>query len=58
MEDFTIKYEEIFVKLSNYISYIDVIKSNAKTSIIYNYTKPIIEDNDSSFINAKDIRHF
>lgn len=57
MEDFTIKYEEIFVKLSNYISYIDVIKSNAKTSIIYNYTKPIIEDNDSSFINAKDIRH-
>lgn len=57
LDEFSVKYEEIFVKLSDYISYIDVIKSNAKTSIIYNYTKPIIKENDSSFIDVVDVRH-
>lgn len=45
-------------KISNFISYIDLLKSNAKTAILYNYTKPIIEDNNNnSYVSCKNLRH-
>ena len=60
-------YGDILVKITNFIGQIDVIKSNAKTAILYGYSKPIIDNknnknntnntNNNSFINCKEIRH-
>lgn len=57
LEAFTEKYEEIFTELTKYVSYIDVVKSNAKTALINNYVKPVIENNSTSFINVENLRH-
>lgn len=57
LEVFTEKYEEIFTELTKYVSYIDVVKSNAKTALINNYVKPVIENNSTSFINVENLRH-
>jgi len=58
LDYFSKKYHLLFDSISNYISNIDVVKSNAKNSLIYNYTKPIINNTPkNSFIKAKDLRH-
>ena len=51
------KYKINFSKISNFISYIDFIKSSAKTAKLYNYIKPNIIVNDESFISCKCLRH-
>lgn len=43
--------------ISDFVGNIDIYKSNAKTASIYGYSKPIINQQSSSYINAKDIRH-
>jgi DNA mismatch repair protein MutS len=44
--------------VNDFVSYLDYIKSNAKTAILYNYTKPIINNiNNASYIECKQIRH-
>ena len=40
-----------------FVSEIDVIKSNWKTSKMYNYCRPEIVVNRKSFVDAKDLRH-
>ena len=52
-----IKYYNCLNYLNNFISYIDFIKSNTKCSYKYNYIKPIIIENEKSFINTQGIRH-
>ena len=52
-----IKYHSILNYLNKFISYLDLIKSNTKCSIIYNYHTPVIIKNDKSFINCESIRH-
>ena len=62
------KYLEISISLFNkyytalnyinyFISYIDLIKSFTKCSILNNYYKPEIVESDKSFIDCKEIRH-
>lgn len=54
---FYVKYKLMFKEISSFTSYIDLFKSNAKTSIMYNYVRPIIEKSDNSFINCEQLRH-
>jgi DNA mismatch repair protein MutS len=51
------KYHNVFPDLVDFVSEIDLVKSCAKCSIKYNYFKPIVSSSDSSFIDAKNIRH-
>jgi DNA mismatch repair protein MutS len=51
------KYHKILIYLNYFIEYIDFIKSNTKTTILYNYNSPKIINQDKSFINTTGIRH-
>lgn len=51
------KYYITLNYLNYFISYIDLIKSFTKCSILNNYNKPSIIQSDSSFINCSEIRH-
>jgi DNA mismatch repair protein MutS len=51
------KYSTILNYINYYISYIDLIKSFTKCSILNNYNKPEIIDLEKSFIECKEIRH-
>lgn len=51
------KYSKLLHYLNYYISYIDLIKSFTKSSILNNYSKPSIIHNNNSFINCTAIRH-
>jgi len=57
MEYFDNKYGVSLKTISKFVGEIDLIKSVAKTSINYGYTRPKIQENDHSFINAKGLRH-
>ena len=54
-------YGDTLKEISEFVGKIDVIKSNAKTALIYGYSKPQIQDHpeikNKSFIDAKAIRH-
>jgi hypothetical protein len=44
--------------MNRFVSYIDFIKSNAKTACLFNYCKPtIVDDKEKGFIDAKQLRH-
>ena len=51
------KYKNTLKTINNLIANTDISSSNAKLSIENGYYCPIIEDNDKSFLIAKDIRH-
>jgi DNA mismatch repair protein MutS len=51
------KYKNHMKNVNSYVAKIDYIKSNAKTAILYNYKRPIIEENEKGYINAKSLRH-
>ena len=51
------KYKTDFEVLIKYITKYDFLLTRAHVAKIYNYTCPIIQDSDQSFIDAKDIRH-
>ena len=53
------KYGECLSAITNFIAYVDLLKSCAKTSKMYGYTRPVIEkkENGCSFIRAKQLRH-
>lgn len=52
------KFYNIITYLNIFISNIDIIKSHAKCSILYKYSKPSINSKlDKSFISTKNIRH-
>ena len=58
LTDFNDKYQNVLYKITCFIANIDVIKSSAKTSLMYNYCKPIINtETDESYIKAEDARH-
>ena len=52
-----IKYKTVFKEVTNIISFIDYIKSNAKTSVLYNYCKPTLEKSENSYIECEQLRH-
>lgn len=56
--------KEIFRVVSYFVAYLDYVKSNAKTSKIYNYCKPQIKTNKSeknsdtsSYLKVNNLRH-
>lgn len=51
------KYSTILNYINYFISYIDLIKSFTKCSILNNYNKPEIIQLEQSFIECKEIRH-
>ena len=53
------KYNYILTDITRIVAEIDFIKAGAKTSIIYNYKRPIINNkyNGQSYFSAKEIRH-
>ena len=59
IQQYDTKYSNCLKQIVTFISNIDLIKSCAKTSIIYGYNRPTIqsENNDTSFINCKELRH-
>jgi DNA mismatch repair protein MutS len=58
LEYFFEKYGQTLKKISNFVGEIDFYKSNAKTSVLFGYHKPEIDDSkDQSFINIKELRH-
>lgn len=58
LDRYSEKYSNIFSKIVNFIGNVDLVKSCAKTSKMYNYCKPIIDkDSTESFVNAESIRH-
>jgi DNA mismatch repair protein MutS len=50
-------YKITFKNLNIIISFIDFIKSNATTAKLYNYTRPVLEKSDASFIECEALRH-
>jgi len=57
LEYFWKQYGGTFQSISDFISKLDFYKSNAKTSILYGYNKPIIKEDEQSYIDVKDLRH-
>ena len=57
LEYFYNKYGECLKSIAKFVQEIDFFKSNAKTSIKYGYTRPIIEKEDYSFVDTKELRH-
>lgn len=56
---YLVQYSTMFTEMIRFISTIDYIKSNAKTAVLYNYTKPILEQERDvdSYIMCKQLRH-
>ena len=58
LESFWETHQDVLKKIVMYISEVDFYKSCAKTSLLYNYCRPIISgEMQSSFIRATNIRH-
>jgi len=57
LKDFHDKYNDLFKKLTTFIGTLDILKSNAKTAKLYNYTKPTILENKNGYIKALQLRH-
>jgi DNA mismatch repair protein MutS len=57
LKEYSFKYSKLFVVLKEFIELLDISCSNLKCSTKYNYTKPILIESDSSFVDCLDIRH-
>ena len=57
--DYDSKYNDTLKKIVEFISYVDFIKSNARSAFEYKYSKPIIHNkfNDKSYIKSNNLRH-
>lgn len=58
LKDVYDKYNIMFKTFNKFVSLIDYLKSNAKSALLFGYSRPIIEYNkDSSFIECAKLRH-
>ena len=57
LKSFYEKYSYIFEICNKFITKIDFIKSNAKTSKLYGYCRPELIDKKYGYINVKQMRH-
>jgi DNA mismatch repair protein MutS len=59
LSNIDVKYNKLFNEICNFIGILDVAKSGALCSLLYNYSKPIISNkyNGESYFSAIDIRH-
>jgi DNA mismatch repair protein MutS len=52
------EYEGLMKRIVNFVAYLDFYKSNAKTSLLYNYCRPrTINDHESAHLMATSLRH-
>ena len=52
------KYKDMFRQISQFIAKVDFIKSNTKTTKLYNYCKPeLIKNENNGFMNVTKMRH-
>lgn len=52
------KYADMYADTVKFVSFIDYVKSSAKSAKLYGYTKPIINYNDkNSYIECEKLRH-
>jgi len=52
------EYDPLFQSMTAFISLVDMVKSNAKTAVFYNYKKPTIKHNKAhGFVECKALRH-
>lgn len=52
-----LKFSNMFVELNKFISIIDFVKSNAKTAVMYGYSRPTLVSKKYGWINATKLRH-
>lgn len=57
VETFITRYEKEICEIVNHICRIDIACCNARNAMEYRYTRPAIEDCESSFVEANDVRH-
>lgn len=50
-------YEKLFKDIITFIAFIDFVKGCAKSAKLFNYKRPSINEQSSSFINATKLRH-
>jgi DNA mismatch repair protein MutS len=55
--NYNMLYCAMFREISTFISKIDFTNSNSKTASINGYCKPVIIENDKSFVDIKKLRH-
>lgn len=51
------EYNQLMKQLVKFVGYMDVYKSNAKTSLLFNYCRPNIIESEMSSVKAIQIRH-
>lgn len=51
------KYSKLYIEMTNYIGFLDFVKSCAKVATEYNYVKPKIVLKDKAYLKAKEVRH-
>jgi DNA mismatch repair protein MutS len=51
------KYDDLLEHVVSMVGIIDFLNSGAKIAKLYNYTKPILEQNHKSFVSVKQMRH-
>jgi DNA mismatch repair ATPase MutS len=58
LEQLDIDYHDILKNCVNWIANIDILKTHAKNSIVYNLKKPMIDfDSNNSYFHAEGLRH-
>lgn len=57
LQEYSKDYNKTFENLSRFIAILDVCLSNVKCSRKNNYCKPLVKNEDSSWLSAKSLRH-
>ena len=58
LEQLDIEYHDILTNCVNWIANIDILKTHAKNSILFNLKKPIIDfESENSYFQAEGLRH-
>ena len=57
LTDLYCTHGELFFAVTAQVSELDVVRSHYITSQSYGYCRPVVEANDVSFIDARDLRH-
>jgi DNA mismatch repair protein MutS len=50
-------YQEVLTDLNRYLAELDLLHSFAKVALIYKYVRPVIQESESSFFSAVNIRN-
>jgi DNA mismatch repair protein MutS len=52
-----LSYSNVFNPVVRFVSSIDIVKSNHTTGKLYNYCRPVVVTEGTSFVDAKGLRH-